>query len=141
MRFLPGGADREVSGEVVWISTAIDEKTRTVQVRVDLPNADGQLRAGTFGRGRILRREEAGAVVVPAESIQWEGDCHVVFVRDKNYDAPGGYKVFHTRTVRPGAKDGDVVEIIAGVLPGELVVTQGSGLMRSELLKNNLGEG
>jgi membrane fusion protein, heavy metal efflux system len=141
VRFMPGGADREVRGEVVWISTAIDEKTRTVQVRVDLPNPDGQLRAGTFGSGRIILREEPRAIVVPAEALQWEGDCHVVFVRDKNYDAPTGFKVFHTRTVRPGAKDGANVEIIAGVLPGEWVVTKGSGLMRSELLKNNLGEG
>jgi cobalt-zinc-cadmium efflux system membrane fusion protein len=141
VRFLPGGADREVRGEVVWISTAIDEKTRTVQVRVDLPNPDGQLRAGTFGAGRIILREEPNAVVVPAESVQWEGDCHVIFIRDKDYDAPSGFKVFHTRTVRPGARDGANVEIIAGVLPGERVVTRGSGLMRSELLKNNLGEG
>ncbi len=141
VRFLPGGADREVTGEVVWVSTAIDEKTRTVQVRADLPNPDGQLRAGAFGAGRIILREESKAVVVPTEAIQWEGDCHVVFVRDKDYERSGAYKVFHTRAVRPGAIDGGVTEIIAGVLPGELVVTQGSGVMRSELLKNSLGEG
>jgi membrane fusion protein, heavy metal efflux system len=141
VRFLPGGADREVHGEVAWISTAIDERTRTVQVRVNLPNPDGQLRAGTFGSGRIILREEPRAIVVPADSVQWEGDCHVVFVRDKNYDTPSGFKVFHTRTVRLGARDGANIEIIAGVLPGEMVVARGSGLMRSELLKNNLGEG
>jgi cobalt-zinc-cadmium efflux system membrane fusion protein len=141
VRFLPGGADREISGEVVWVSTAIDEKTRTVQVRADLPNPDGQLRAGTFGSGRIILREEPSAVVVPSESLQWEGDCHIVFVRDKDYASANGYKVFHTRTVRPGARTGAVTEIIAGVLPGEMVVSQGSGVLRSELLKNNLGEG
>jgi cobalt-zinc-cadmium efflux system membrane fusion protein len=141
VKFLAGGAEREVTGEVVWVSTAIDEKTRTVPVRVDLPNPDGQLRAGTFGTGRIILREEKRAVVVPSEAIQWEGDCHVVFVRDKNFEAPGSLKVFHTRVVRPGAHDGNVTEIIAGVLPGELVVTQGSGIFRSELLKNSLGEG
>jgi cobalt-zinc-cadmium efflux system membrane fusion protein len=141
VRFLPTGADREVAGEVVWVSTAIDDKTRTVQVRANLPNPDGQLRAGAFGSGRIILREEPKAVVVPAEAVQWEGDCHVVFVRDKHYEKPGAYKVFHTRTVRPGATDGGVTEIIAGVLPGEVVVTKGSGVMRSELLKNSLGEG
>lgn len=141
VRFRPGGADREISGEVVWVSTAIDEKTRTVQVRADLPNPDGQLRAGTFGSGRIILREEPSAVVVPFEAIQWEGDCHVVFVRDKDYDSANGYKVFHTRTVRPGARAGAVTEIIAGILPGEVVVSQGSGVLRSELLKNNIGEG
>jgi cobalt-zinc-cadmium efflux system membrane fusion protein len=141
VRFLPAGADREVTGEVAWVSTAIDEKTRTVQVRADLPNPDGQLRAGAFGAGRIILRAEPKAVVVPAEAVQWEGDCHVVFVRDKDFDKPGAFKVFHTRTVRPGATDGGVIEVIAGVLPGELVVTRGSGVLRSELLKNSLGEG
>jgi cobalt-zinc-cadmium efflux system membrane fusion protein len=141
VRFLPGGAERELIGELAWISTAVDERTRTVQVRADLPNPDGLLRAGQFGTGRIILREEKHAVVVPSESIQWEGDCNVVFVRDKNYESPQSFKVFHTRTVRPGAKHGAVTEIIAGVLPGEMVVTQGSGLMRSELLKNSLGEG
>jgi cobalt-zinc-cadmium efflux system membrane fusion protein len=141
VQFRPGGSDQEVIGEVAWVSPSVDEKTRTVQVRADVSNPDGQLRAGAFGSGRIILREEMHAVVVPSESIQWEGECHVVFVRDRNYDAPNGFKVFHTRTVRPGAKDGAVTEIIAGVRPGEMVVTQGSGLLRSELLKNNIGEG
>jgi cobalt-zinc-cadmium efflux system membrane fusion protein len=141
VRFRPGGFDREIAGEIVWISTAADEKTRTVQVRADLANLDGQLRASTFGAGRIILREERRAVVVPSEAVQWEGDCHIVFVRDRNFEDEGALKIFHTRTVRPGAKDGNLTEIIAGVLPGERVVTTGSGLMRSELLKNNLGEG
>jgi cobalt-zinc-cadmium efflux system membrane fusion protein len=141
VQFLPGGFDRGVIGEIVWISTEADEKTRTVQVRADLANADGQLRANTFGAGRIILREERRAVVVPSEAVQWEGDCHVVFVRDKNFEDKDALKIFHTRTVRPGAKDGNLTEIVAGVLPGERVVTTGSGLLRSELLKNNLGEG
>ena len=78
---------------------------------------------------------------MPSEAVQWEGDCHIVFVRDKDYLGKGAFKVFHTRTVRPGASDGGNTEIIAGVLPGESVVTQGSGVLRSELLKNALGEG
>ena len=141
VKFLAGGSDREASAEVVWISGAVDEKTRTVEVRAEFTNPESALRVGTFGSGRIILREEKRAVVVPTEAIQWEGDCHVVFVRDKDYESPGAFKVFHTRTVRPGARDGSVTEIIAGVLPGEVVVTQGSGLLRSELLKNNFGEG
>jgi cobalt-zinc-cadmium efflux system membrane fusion protein len=141
VRFLPGGFDREILGEVAWISTAADEKTRTVRVRADLANPDGRLRANTFGSGRVLLREEPRAVVVPSEAVQWEGDCHIVFVRDRNFEDPDAPKVFHTRTVRPGARDGDLTEIIAGVLPGEKVVVHGAGLLRSELLKNNLGEG
>ena len=68
-----------------------------------------------------------------------------MFVRDRDYAAPDGPKVYHVRKVRPGASDvasaGPVTELIAGVLPGELVATANSGVLRSELLKNFLGEG
>jgi cobalt-zinc-cadmium efflux system membrane fusion protein len=143
VRFLPDGNRQEARGKVAWISTAVDEKTRTVKVRADLANADGQLRAGTFGPGRIVLREEPNAVVVPNEAVQSEGDgnCQVVFVRDKNFLKEGAPKVFHVRTVRVGGKNDQNTEIIAGVLPGELVATKGSGGLRSELLKNNLGAG
>jgi len=144
VRFRPDGGE-EVRGTVAWISTAVDEKTRTLKVRADLDNAAGRLRANTFGAGRIILREEPKAIVVPSEAVQREGetDCHIVFVRDKNYFAEGSPKVFHVRTVRVGVRDDQrrLTEIIAGLLPREVVVTKGSGALRSELLKNNLGEG
>jgi len=133
--------ENEVTGKIVWISTAVDEKTRTVKVRADLPNPDGQLRSFTFGTGKVVLREEPKAVVVPNESVQWEGCCHVVFVRDKDFLKEGAPKVFHVRKVRVGTKDEQNTEIIAGVLPGEVVAAKGSGVLRGELLKNNLGEG
>jgi cobalt-zinc-cadmium efflux system membrane fusion protein len=143
VRFLPDGTRQEARGKVAWISTAVDEKTRTVKVRADLANSDGSLRAATFGAGRVVLREEPNAVVVPNEAVQSEGDgnCQMVFVRDKNFLKQGAPKVFYVRTVRVGAKDDQNTEIIAGVLPGELVATKGSGGLRSELLKNNLGAG
>jgi cobalt-zinc-cadmium efflux system membrane fusion protein len=131
-------------GAIVWVSPAADEKTRTVPVRVDLPNPSDRHHANTFGTARVILRSEPQAVVVPSEAVHWEGCCHVVFVRDRDH-ASGGPKLYHVRKVRPGAKDvasGEpVTEIVAGVLPGELVATANSGVLRSELLKNNLGEG
>ncbi len=140
VRFRPDGGP-EAAGSVSWVSTAVDKRTRTVRARAELANAAGHLRDSSFGSGKVILRREEQAVVVPSEAVQWEGDCHVVFVRDKNYLEEGAPKVFHTRTVRPGARDGGNTEIIAGVLPGELVVAKGSAVLRSELLKNNLGEG
>jgi cobalt-zinc-cadmium efflux system membrane fusion protein len=141
VRFRSEGLAEEVTGTVGWISTAVDEKTRTVKVRADLANPQGRLRANTFGQGQIILREEKNAVVVPNEAIHWEGDCHIVFVRDKNFLHEGAPKVFHVRTVRIGVRDGQNTEIIAGVLPGEVVATRGSGILLAELLKNNLGAG
>jgi cobalt-zinc-cadmium efflux system membrane fusion protein len=141
VRFSHEGHGSADAGKVAWVSPAADEKTRTVPVRIELPNPDGRHHARTFGLARVVLREETDAIVVPSEAVHWEGDCHVVFVRDKRFTEPGSPKVFHVRSVRPGAKDGGNTEIIAGLLPGELVATQGSGIMRSELLKNNLGAG
>jgi len=142
VRFTPDGSASELTGQLAWISTAADRQTRMVQVRADLPNPDRQLRDETFGTGRVILREETDAIVVPAEAIHWEGCCHIVFVRDKNYfTTPESPKVFHVRSVRVGAIQNGFREIIAGVLPDEVVATQGSDVLRSQLLKNNLGEG
>ena len=133
---------QEVTGTLNWISTAADTQTRMVKVRAELPNPDGELRDETFGAGEIILREEPEAIVVPNESVHWEGCCHVVFVRDKHYfDSPESLKVFHVRSVRLGAKNDGFTEIIAGVLPGEVVATKGSDVLSAQLLKNNLGEG
>jgi cobalt-zinc-cadmium efflux system membrane fusion protein len=141
VRFRPDGDPEEALGRVAWISTAVDPKTRTVKVRANLDNADGRLRAGAFGPGRVVLREEPYAVVVPREAVHWDGDCHVVFVRDRDYLKEGAPKVFHVRKVRTGARDERYVEVLAGVLPGEVVATKGSAVLQAELLKGKLGEG
>jgi RND family efflux transporter MFP subunit len=142
VQFLPDGSRQEVGGKLTWISTTADERTRTVKVRADLPNPTGRLRNETFGLGRIVLRQEPDAIVVPNEAVHWEGCCHVVFVRDKGFfDSDESSKVFHVRTVRLGAKNEKFTEILAGVLPGEVVATKGSDVLRAQLLKNNLGEG
>lgn len=132
------------NGEVAWVSPSVDEATRTVPVRVKLPNTAGRHHARSFGTARIVLRQEANAIVVPKNAVHWEGDCYVVFVRDKNFEK-SKYKVFHVRKIRPGATDLAMAEpqteIAAGLLPGELVATTNSGILRSELLKNNLGAG
>jgi cobalt-zinc-cadmium efflux system membrane fusion protein len=139
--FHPDGSETEATGTVTWISTDVDSQTRTVSVRGELANEKGRLRNETFGAGEIVLREESNAIVVPSTAIHWEGCCYIAFVRDRDYFQEGSYKVFHTRSVRPGAKMGDHVEVIAGLLPGEVIVTQGGGILRAELLKGNLGAG
>jgi len=134
-------SEPEIKGTLAWISTEADDQTRTVKVRVNLPNADGRLRANTFGTGRIVLREEAKAIVVPSEAIHWDGACHVVFVRDKNFLQPDAPKIFHVRAVRPGVKENDTTEIIAGLLPGEVIASKNSVVLEAQLLKTNLGAG
>jgi multidrug efflux pump subunit AcrA (membrane-fusion protein) len=141
MTFQADGDDYRHVGKVTWISTNVDSHTRTIKVRGELPNHDDRLRDESFGTGEILLRQEEDAILVPSTALHWEGCCHVAFVRDKDFFRNGSYKVFHTRSVRPGVVAKDHTEVIAGLLPGEVVVTEGSGVLRAELLKGNLGAG
>jgi cobalt-zinc-cadmium efflux system membrane fusion protein len=126
--------DESVAGEIAWISTAVDEMTRTVKVRASLENASGALRAHSFGRAQIVVRTSANAVAVPSEAIQWEGCCYVVFVRLSE-------TIFQTRKVRLGARDSAFTEVVVGLLPREVVATSGSHVLKSEILKSSLGAG
>ncbi len=126
--------DEQARGTVAWVSTAADDKTRTVRVRVDLDNPEGKLLAHTFGTARIVVRKSANAVAVPNEAIHWEGCCNVVFVRLTD-------EIFQTRKVKLGPRNGGFTEVLVGVLPGEVLATAGSFVLKSELLKSNLGAG
>ncbi len=141
VQFRPNVGREVVAGVVSWMSTEVNDRTRTVKVRAELDNPSGRLRSNTFGTGRVILREEAKAVVVPNSAVHWEGCCHVVFVRDKDYLKPGAAKVYHTRSVRPGVKMGDKTEIVAGLRSGEVVAHVGAETLRAELLRGNLGEG
>lgn len=143
VRFRASDRNREdpILGKVSWISTAADERTRTVRVRVDLPNSGGMLRANTFGTGQIVLREETETVLVPSEAIHWDGFCHVVFVRDRHYFEAGTPKFYHVRPVRLGVQQDGRTEILAGTVPGEIIAAKGSTVLAAQLLRSNLGAG
>lgn len=141
VRFRDQTIDRDVTGRVSWISPAVDEQTRTLQVRVAIANEDGSLRDKTFGAGRIILREEPKAIVAPLDAVQSTPDASYVFVRDKNFFDEKSPKVFHARQVRLGARDNQYVELLAGVLPGEVVVSKGSNVLLGQVLRGALGAG
>jgi len=141
VRFHSDNGDQSVTGQIAWISPAVDEQTRTLRVRVAIDNEDGMLRDKTFGTGQIVLREEPNAIAVPRDAVQSTPDASFVFVRDKNYFDENSPKFFHVRQVRLGARDGQYVELLAGVLPGEVIASQGSNVLLAQLLRSNLGAG
>jgi cobalt-zinc-cadmium efflux system membrane fusion protein len=86
-------------------------------------------------------RSEPHAVVVKREAVQSTAGSQFVFVRDKDYQKADHPKVFHVRQVRTGARDDEFVELLAGVLPGEVVATSGSPALLAQLLRSSLGDG
>jgi cobalt-zinc-cadmium efflux system membrane fusion protein len=141
VRFRTDESPAETCGEIAWISPAVDEQTRTLHARVILGNTERQLRDKSFGTARIVLREERNAIAVPREAVQATSDAAFVFVRDKDYLQENSPKVFHVRQVRLGARDDQYVELLAGVLPGEVVATKGSPVLLAQLLRSNLGAG
>lgn len=141
VEFQPDDGSRQLAGHVSWVSPAIDPRSRTLQVRVDLSEGQNGLKDETFGTGRIVLRTEPQAVVVPRSAVQSTPEATLVFVRDRDYLKEGSPKVFHVRQVRTGARDDGFVELLAGVLPGEVVATSGSSVLLAQLLRSNLGAG
>jgi len=135
--FVPDGQmeNGEVAqGRLAWISPEVDEKTRTVRVRAEAINPQGRLRPNTFGNGRVLVRQRPNALTVPAEAVQTDGPSSLVFVRISD-------QVFEPRLVELGLRDDKGIEIVSGVQPGELVVTTGSHVLKTELFKGRIAEG
>lgn len=141
VEFATDDGTQHAAGPINWISPTVDEKSRTLQVRVMLEEKSDALRDKAFGTGRIIIRQEAQAIVVPLAAVQATSDGNFVFVRDRSYFEPGGFKVFHVRQVRLGAKTDSHVELLAGALPGEIVATKGSNVLLAQLLRSNLGAG
>jgi len=130
---LPG---KTFSGTLTWISTQVDEKTRTVAARIELENPDGQLRAHMFGKAEIATGGAGKAIAIPKEAVQWEGCCNVAFVKadDKGL-------VFRPVRLTLGFDAGDHYEVVEGVKDGETIVTKGSFILKNEILRDAIGAG
>ncbi len=128
---LPG---QRRGGHVTWISSHVDRRTRTLKVRAEIDNPDGLLRAGMFGKAIISIRNAELALVVPKEAVQWEGCCNVVFVRRSDV-------LFEPRKVQLGYETDGVFVVEDGLTGDEEVVTTGSFLLKTEILKGSIGAG
>ncbi len=122
-------------GQLNWVSSHVDPKTRTIKARAELANPTGLLRANMFGKATIVIHDSKETVVVVSkESVQWEGCCNVVFIRHTD-------TLYETRKVRLGLEKRDIYVVEDGLEGGESVVTTGSFLLKTEILKGNIGAG
>jgi cobalt-zinc-cadmium efflux system membrane fusion protein len=119
---------RAFEGRVTWIADLIDEKTRTLKIRIEVDNRDRALRPGSFARVALKIASPEEVLAVPAAAVQRQKAEQIVFV-----DAGGG--LFQRREVTTGARSQNTVEIRVGLKRGERVVTQGAFALKSELEK------
>ncbi len=128
---------RSWQGKVDYVAAVLDEATRTLGIRVELDNGEGILRAGLFG---LIRLDIDGAggnelPVVPEAAIQKVEDKDVVFVPG---DEPGE---FRATPVVVGARADGKAALTSGLTAGQQFVAEGAFVLKSELMKAEMGEG
>ncbi len=121
-------------GTLTWISSHVDPRTRTIQARAEIENSDGMLRANMFGRAEVHVQTLVDAVLVPESAVQWDGCCNVVFVRHTD-------TIYQPYKVTLGYKRNGYYVVTDGLPSGESVVTEGSFLLKTEILKGSIGAG
>ncbi|MEX2222899.1 MAG: efflux RND transporter periplasmic adaptor subunit [Candidatus Rokuibacteriota bacterium] len=120
-------------GRVSYIDPRVDPQARTAKLRVEVPNADGRLRLGMYVSMAFVTRTGERRLVVPRAAVQTLGDRQVVFLPVKDEEGK-----FVQRTVRLGEPVGEAgYAVLAGLSPGDVVVTEGSFFLRAEGLRNS----
>ena len=113
LQALPG---KELTGTVSRVTGALDPKTRTMLIEVDLPNADGELLPGMFGQATITLEPPRRRVSLPAGAVRYDeqGKSSVYVV-----NASQTIEVIEVRT---GLDDGRQIEITSGLSSDQRVV-------------------
>ncbi|MDB5346565.1 MAG: heavy metal resistance protein CzcB [Schlesneria sp.] len=141
--FNPDGVDKDLHATITWISTEMNQQTRTLQIRAEVDNpvvsTDPQtgrevrlLRANTFGTGTIILRNSDTALVVPVSAILHDDRQALVFAKTDKL-------TFERVNVSLGVRDGSVVELVSGDLkPGSEIVVRGGHVLKSEWTLNHV---
>lgn len=124
-----------VDAELIWISSAIDEKTRRIRARALVTNPSPALRKGLYGEASIGLSDDTQALTVPTSSIQEIDGVPFVFVRKEP-------ALFAATRVEFGGRTSDgLTAIRSGLKADDQIVTGSSYILRSEFLKSLLGAG
>jgi len=130
--------DALFEGEVTALEAKVDESTRNIQIRAELPNEDYRLRPGMYADVSLVLGIPSPRVVVPATSIVFSSFGDAVFTVDKNDREE---LVARHQLVSIGEQRGDYVAISSGLQGGERVVSAGVNKLRngtpSEIVPDN----
>ncbi len=131
---VPAWPEREFTGDIQSIGAVVDRKSRTVKVRVVIPNPDGALKPGMFAKVNLAgsKGEARQGLFVPSAAVQRDGDKFIVFV-------PLGETEFQLREVETGVGADGWIQITRGVAAGEKVVATGAFQLKSEARRESFG--
>ena len=123
-------ANRQLRGVISRVSPVVDRLSRTATVRIMLDNPDHLLRPGSLAEVRLEVERHDEAVVVPQYALvlaqresATDGQRFRAFLLDQ-----GGQTVVE-RLVRTGIFQGDFVEVLEGIAPGDQLIVEGQHLL------------
>jgi membrane fusion protein, heavy metal efflux system len=119
--------DMVVKGRVSYVGPLVGEQTRAATARIVIPNPQGRWRPGLFVKVRVVHQAATVPVVVRAEAIQTFRDWQVVFFRYGNQ--------FEARPLELGRSDGQWVEVLSGLKPGDRYAATNAFAVKAEIGK------
>lgn len=131
---VPAYPGRTFRGRVDHVGGTLDEATRTAKARVVVENPGDLLRSGMFAKVRLRVACEGGPLAVPSEAVLEDEGRSFVFVR-----LEGPY--FVRRPVAVEHSEGGFVEVTGDLAAGDEVVSRGSFLLKSDVLRSKMGAG
>jgi cobalt-zinc-cadmium efflux system membrane fusion protein len=120
--------DREFIGRILKLGEELDPATRTLQIRIAVPNPHGLLKPEMYATASVQQFGKRPALVIPEEAIQEIDGVPTVFIQDSENE-------FRARAVEPGAHTDGGIEIVEGLKRGDAVVVKGGFALKSQMLK------
>jgi len=117
-------AGEKVRGRVDFVYPTLTEESRTLKIRIVLPNPKGALKPGMFVRVS-LSGSGRNVPAIPRSALIQAGERQIAFVEE----SPG---VYAPREIRTGVSGKDSIEVLSGLSEGEMVVTSANFLIDSE---------
>lgn len=127
-----GAGSPDIKGTISYLSPIIDKHTRTSVARAIMDNKNGRLRPGLFVEGRILGQGEQLPILIPKTALQKLGEELTVFVVTK--------EGFLAQDVQIGKQNGTHVEILSGLVAGQVYVANGGFILKAEIGKGDFGQ-
>jgi Cu(I)/Ag(I) efflux system membrane fusion protein/cobalt-zinc-cadmium efflux system membrane fusion protein len=119
-------AGKVLEGKITYIYPYLQNETRTVKARIELPNPNLELKPDMYVNVRIETQEVEGALSIPDHAVLKSGKGQTVFVAL-------GEGRFEPRAVQTGvSNDEGFVQVLAGLDEGEQVVTSAQFMLDSE---------
>ena len=118
-------------GTITYVGDVLDPATRTMQLRLELPNPEGRLKPEMFATIRLFSESQPDRLTVPEAALQRDQDRTFVFVQRSANE-------YEVRDVQIGESNGTLTSILGGLSEGEPVVTHGAFVLKSELMKKQV---